>query len=117
MSVAVSRLNLQPNHAHPHRTPHTPTSTRRARHTHLVKSEMLSAIVSQYPTCADSAGTNAAHRSGHVSSRLGADSIGPKPPAALSAQPMSASASRTSTGAENFSMALMDSMPRVMIAT
>ena len=82
-----------------------------------MKSDTLSASVPQYPTCAVSDGRSTAQNAAGVASRLGAASIGPKPPAADTAHAISASARATRTGAEYFSTALMQAMPRVMTAT
>mmetsp|Transcript_8458 Transcript_8458/g.21806 ORF Transcript_8458/g.21806 Transcript_8458/m.21806 type:complete len:311 (-) Transcript_8458:14-946(-) len=98
-----------------------PVSWSRWLRAYLLKSGMLRASVAQYPTLAVSAGMNVAASwpalGMPAANCEGADSMGPSPPAAVTAQHSKAMLRAISTGAAYFSISRMDSTPSQTIAT
>ncbi len=72
---------------------------------------MLSASVAQKPTIAVSEGTKKATNSSVVAKRLGAASVGPKPPARVTAHASKASPATIRNGAAHASRNLIESLP------
>ena len=89
--------------------------------TRLVKSGMFRLMVAQKPTLAVMAGQKTFQNwpscAAPAPNCEGCASMGPNPPAALTAHQRSAALRPISRGAAAFSTSRMDSMPRTMIAT